>query len=617
MPLFDHFKELNEKLLSSPITVIVVGLDQYARESILNWISGTETSLLSIAPIKRSRLIEVHFQRRGFVIEQPGKNRKEFESFAPFIDALREADLIRDGDPSSWVDPLRLKLAASVAGSHGLTLLMPESLESISDNPAAFNEAISRSNWLVVAGAADSHAESNLMVALNDWVRSVDVVWPIVFHSENEAPKPEHPSWWEDSLIQHESVNLPAAHIDLVQANQRDSPIVSAPVKCAVFLRWLSRRFEAAVEMLEDHQRKNEKTLRQRETSANRNEKHLQSSIRSSDAEARELLDGFRSELDEMATAIQRDLKEKHKKSFLPRGNYPTLASEWTTNIGEDQLEMKVEDLSRKMALSQDTVSLISDRLHEELRDGLKETVSNIDNQVEQVTESIVSRLEKLHGYPVALDIPPLSERSLWKDLQDIIEVDPDYELELPKRGAFEVIMAGRSSVFPIIMLLGLIGSSFMSELRGKWYFTVPLLGIWAIGSYLFVQKTKKQDNSKQEAELKKMKSSISQDVLRIAERAEKEKMDLVSEYLSNALKSVKNELKTKVSEAVAIATERSEKEIQAAKNSRSSIEKRRREVDSNRREIEQLEADFRRFESDCQGFLREASQGLKVPSIR
>ena len=175
MPLRDHFEELARSLDGAPFTMTLLGLDAASRAAALGWLCGEDYHILSIEVPGAVGLVEVQLAERGYVLVKSGR-RQEFDRLEPFLDAVRAADLVRQGDADAWLEPMHLEVAAP-RGLQGLKLLMPESPASMAESPTLLARLRSESNFLVVAGPIDHPLEESAAAAIRDLAADAMATW--------------------------------------------------------------------------------------------------------------------------------------------------------------------------------------------------------------------------------------------------------------------------------------------------------------------------------------------------------------------------------------------------------------------------------------------------------
>jgi hypothetical protein len=114
MPLRDHFEDLARGLETSPFTLTLLGLDAASRGAALGWLCGTEIHVLTLEVPGAAGLVEVQLAERGYVLLKSGR-RQEFDRLEPFLEAVRAADLVRQGDADTWLEPMHLEMRAPAA----------------------------------------------------------------------------------------------------------------------------------------------------------------------------------------------------------------------------------------------------------------------------------------------------------------------------------------------------------------------------------------------------------------------------------------------------------------------------------------------------------------------
>jgi len=152
-PITDCFRSLKSGDDGQPITVALIGVTPEAVSEVLAWLMDHDHHLCKVVIPEQVGVAELLLQDRGFVVEGP-KGRQEFDQVEPFLAALLGSDLVQAGNPGSWMDPLRMHLAAP-ARRRGLRLLVPNGLPALLRKPAQLSMLADRAALVLVAGGAE------------------------------------------------------------------------------------------------------------------------------------------------------------------------------------------------------------------------------------------------------------------------------------------------------------------------------------------------------------------------------------------------------------------------------------------------------------------------------
>jgi hypothetical protein len=206
MPLRDHFAALAESIDTAPFTLTLLGLDAASRAAALGWLCGEDYHVLSVEAPGAVGLVEVQMAERGYVLAKSGR-RQEFDRLEPFLEAVRAADLVRQGDADAWLEPMHLELAAP-PGMQGLKLLMPESVAAVAESHVLLARLQSESNVLAVAGPADRELDEPAAGAIRALAADALATWAITCGPSLPDPR----RWgWAEAL---DGIRLPSVHLE-------------------------------------------------------------------------------------------------------------------------------------------------------------------------------------------------------------------------------------------------------------------------------------------------------------------------------------------------------------------------------------------------------------------
>jgi len=178
MPLTQHFQRLSN-FESEPFEIIVLGLTIEARNAALGWFCGGESHQFSIHIPKNVGLVEIHLQKRGYVLEKDDGTPIEFDKLEPFLELVKNADVVCKVDGENWIDTLRLRMAAP-AGLQDVLVSMPENVAAVIASPVHLKRLVSNANLLMIVAPSNHQISPEERVAVSEILSSVDVVWPVI-----------------------------------------------------------------------------------------------------------------------------------------------------------------------------------------------------------------------------------------------------------------------------------------------------------------------------------------------------------------------------------------------------------------------------------------------------
>jgi len=405
MPLRDHFETLAASLETAPFTLILLGCDAASRAAALGWLCGEDFHVLSIDVPGTVGLVEVQLAERGYVLVKSGR-RQEFDRLEPFLEAVRAADLIRQGDADAWMEPMHLEVAAP-AGLQGLRLLMPESPAALVESPALLAQLRSESNFLAVAGPIDHPLEETVAGAVRELATDAMATWAITCGSTSTNALDRCPP------DRNDGTRLPAVHLDPGGA---PPPVPGflldgrSGVRQGLFACQQARRFDTALDMLEE---RIQQDLRQHE--ARRKTLMRRAAVLNAPGQDRALQEAsgaIRRAVEERRTRIEAQLAECHRERLLPT----SIANNKINNLLEDLTtdDIAKETLGRVVQLGvaprvrQEARRLVSDIVRADLRADLE----RLNPELAAMTDEPAAKLNATAGGSII--IPAACTNRRW-----------------------------------------------------------------------------------------------------------------------------------------------------------------------------------------------------------
>jgi hypothetical protein len=537
MPLRDHFEALATSLDAAPFTLTLLGLDAASRAAALGWLCGEDFHVLSIEVPGAVRLVEVQLAERGYVLVKSGR-RQEFDRLEPFLEAVRAADLVRQGDANAWLEPMHLEVAAP-RGLQGLKLLMPESPAALAESPALLARLRSESNFLAVAGPVDQELDEAAAGAVRDLAADALASWAITCGSS--PPRDSSGGGWPDRL---DGTRLPAVHL----GPDADPPPVPdflvdgrSGVRQGLFACQQARRFETSLDMLEEAIQQDFRQHEARRKVLMRRAATLNDM--SQDRALREASDAIRHAFEERLAGLEVQVAESHRERLLP----PSVANNKFHNLLED---LTADDIARDAAgrvihlgvapAFRDQVRrLVSDLVRSDLHSDLERLNSGLDAMGRDVASKLAALGVDRPGFAIT---PPetLDEARLWEAICKTIHLDSRYRGELITRGkletTFELAMHARRPLF-LIMMTAPILFPFLPNPREQ---LAPVMLPLLIGGVLWaVHSFRAEHQEKIEREVVRLRDTLGSEIRGLYEQTLRDWSDRAVHHLREAGKKL------------------------------------------------------------------------------
>ncbi len=606
-PLADHFAVLERELAEDSFGIILLGLTSEARGAALGWLLGDETRLLSVHVPSAVGLVEITLQSTGYILERGDGGRQEFDRLDHFLEALKDADLVRSGDEQAWLNPLRLRIAAN-PGLQGLHIYMPECPAAVLDNPGLMGRIVSGANLMIVAAPEGHEVSDEERAAVCQIGEAIDVLWPLVLPREG-APAAGARPWHADPRLFRRDQTLPHSAIDLEGKTTLPSLLVDPrhPLREALFLHHLVRRLEAGAEMVAERQSQESRQASSRQAAMSRQLKASEELMRGGEGEMRPRIDAIRTGFQLELAQLSEGIRESNRKSLAASGRLAAVVQTAIDGLGVADLAEERARTVTKLTIDPQFVDDVVRRLRRTARDLLREDLIMTRDGVAAVREKAEAKLAEVCGNPVTLRMPAPDEQILWDAMKDSLETEVRYRGELPNRSFFQRLSAGRQQAYMILMLLSLFGGA--ASLRRSTLFTVLMVGLFFGGfAYTYVG-WRRDDAERLENEVEKVTGTLKQELQRNLQNLQREKATRLSAYFTDLGKEVQGQVEALTRDAQGQRKAGAERESGELRGRLRSVESRARELGNHAQQIG-------RFRQTCGDLQRDVS-GLERSLIR
>jgi hypothetical protein len=561
MPIRDHLEALGSSLGTAPFTLTLMGTDAASRAAALGWLCGEDFHVLSVEVPGAVGLVEVQLAERGYVLVKSGR-RQEFDRLEPFLDAVRAADLVRQGDASAWLEPMHLEVAAP-KGLQGLKLLMPESPMAMVESPALLARLRSESNFLVLTGPTDHPLDEKATGAVRELAADAMATWALTC-----GPIPDPGDLTEGWPALLAGGTLPAVHL----GPDTEAPPVPgflresrSGVRGALFACQQARRFDAALDMLEE---RSQQDLRQHEA---RRKMLLRRSTNlgapGQDPVLREASDEVRRDIEDRLNRLQAGLAASQRERLLPT----SIANNKIKNLLEDITgdDIAKETLGRIVQLSvappfrEKVRRLVSDLVLADVQADLK----RLNLELTNLLDVMVARLKAATGGNFVVPPIAMDESTVWKTLHEAIHLNSRYHTEVTQKGSreriFEFVMHCRTPVFLMTVVASPI-YSFWPDLRETMMKLSPLVLMG--GAYWAYHGMQEEEHKTMEREVMRLRDTVGGEIRALYEQALRDWNDRATLHVREAGKrlghQMEEHLKARAAE-LACASARERVEIQ------------------------------------------------------
>jgi len=591
MPLQEHFGRISERLETAPFALILLGLTPEARGAALSWLCGHENHVLSIHVPREVGLVEVQLQGQGYVLEQSDGSRQEFDRLESFLKALEKADLVRPGDAGSWVDPLRLRMAAPL-GAQGLLVAMPENVQAVMASPSHLTRLMGASNVLLVAAPEGHVLTGEDEAAIRELLGGVDAVWPVITGPGDGLPEGT-PGWWQRIGVRPPGVQLPVERI--VEGVERKLPVwltnPDEPVRQLLFLGLYARQLQAAAEMISDRHSQDLRQLSNRNAVLMREVKGGEEKGWERDVKAQ--LDGCRGHFQGVLSEVQSGIADMGRKSLMPMGDLAKRVRESIERLDEGDFLSEPMTTTVRLSLRGSFLSALEEELRRGVRQQFGEELTVLRDAVTHLRQELETRLGTIRGVPVHADLRLPNEGELWTLLNEMIRVDLRYRGELPKHTWWRIVSEARGQAIMAIMLLTIFSGVFklldMKVDRSSTPIAMLMLAIF-IGSLLYVpQVLGKQKKDLMEKEVERVKQQLNTELSRLLSDLQREKMSRLGAFFSSLQKDAARVVDQVSAETVAWRAEEQDVRQRELRGKMRTVDKRLKDLTVCGRDVAEL----------------------------
>lgn len=549
VPLTDGLRSAADPSHAPLVRVLLCGLSPEAVARTLSYLLGHDFAFCKVVVPPRVGYTEVQLQERGFVLEA-GSTRQEFDTLANFVQALEERDLVQAGNPESWMDPRRLGLSAP-ADSHGLCLLVPDSLQTLVKRLALLSVLADQADWVVLAGErTDPLAPEarGLLQTLADSTGGLRcVVLPPATAGTPAAPL-AGARWWEG--WRGDSIARPVLLDDAVNGATSMPPITGA-------LRdWLramrrARDVESSLTLVGEHVKQQMLSLQ--------NRRLLQEdglvAKSGSDADLRKAVDAVRNRAQQDMDEVQCMVEEQFRQALLPESPLSVALAQLVETVGPDDLDEIVAGPLIQLRLNVAAEARLREALLRETQSTVLTHLDTVHDAVDTSTREAADELGRRLGRPVSISCGGLDAAKLWEGVARLARPDIKYKGEIARPTFIGRIMAARQIAFGVVMI-GMVlsgvatmigGSQGSSSLRtGLYVLVLPLF----LGGFLYTfWSFRKKEELAMAKEVEKLREGVGQELRRVAAELMREASNLLKTYFTQVSRELGETLNMRLRE--------------------------------------------------------------------
>ncbi len=581
-PLCDAFERLGQPLFSDPVRAVLVGLTPESTAAAVSALVGDDYNICRVIVPSRIGYTEILLQERGFSLDT-GESLQEFDQAESFVAALEDEDLLQEGNPSSWMDPLRLQLPAP-SRRRGLRLLVPESLSALVKKPALLSVLADGADWLFLCGPVEAEfgqAERDTLQLLMEQMVGLQC---LVGNGKETGGLPSKGWWLGWKVVCSLSPMRMNSGADVVDARLELLTQPSSELRRFIQETRRQRELEAGVELLQGE-------VEQADVNLQNQKKLQQSGLITGSGQHKELrreVDKVRETLQEEMEALRRSVEEESKRLLVAGGGAYQRMDELAGEIDAEDILQDARGNVIKLTLDEGCQDGLVREVEAFCRQRLIKDLKMIQEALDLAGESLRKRLTEQAGIAFKPTFPGLDEKAFWSSMTGLARPEIRYRGEMPKPSIGSRLGKARQGIFGILMLgmvFGAIGTLLGEQTNLRTYLYAAMLPLMIIGFFWTYVSIRKQQNLTIEKELEKLHDATGRELRRVVADLFREQQNLVGQYLQKVMRTLAGELGDQVQARESLLQAEQEKRTRASRDQEKSIEQRLRQLDERRRE--------------------------------
>lgn len=415
------------------------------------------------------------------------------------------------------------------------------SFQQLRDQSSDYQQFCTAGQLLVVAGDSTNSLADWQVELLASLLANFSVVWPIIEGNQNGGA-----GWWQHPTLKTHAQLLGPLFLPADDSTPNDpSPIVAhSTLRHSLQFENRVQHLQTACGQLVDRQRRElgatevRKSLLEKTNESNRRRPPV-----SNDKQVARTRERFAEEL----TQLEKQIVQKSDRAVQPLGKLTNLMRESATRLQIEDLDKEESPMMLKLSVNGSHLAAVNRKVEHALRQELTADVNTIQQRVQHLTAQASLGLSDFLGDQV-LSAPPLAEAPIWRTVENLMAIGKEANIELARKGFFDVLTAGRQKVFILIMFVSLMGrmglpNLFQSGLMRSG-FGLFMLTVLVSSMVNAIFTWRRERDSQSEKEMSKIKESLFNDGTKVIEQVEKGKLVFLRDYLKDVNKKFDQQLK-------------------------------------------------------------------------
>jgi len=582
-PLHDLLQSMRSELTDHPFAITLLCIDDSSREAALKWLYGHNFAVFSLQISKQVGLLEVQLKDRGYSLAQSTGEQQSFEQWDELLSALQEKNLLQNASSQELIVGTQ-----SSTGIKGLNILMPDSLAFIQQSPALMTRLVRQTNVLMVAAPPQHSLNQTEQQVINTLMEDMACFIPLLPVDElsDDVNLPEH-GWWEQV---HSPMSLPVqlltthvtAQLPRFLTDPRDE------TRQGLQLVQLSHKYQSACEAIEDQFEDINRQLNARK----KREQRKQQADTSSPLDHQQG-NTLRNRINDGYAEITRAMDDVNRKRELIKSEASEQLKSHVESLSIDDMQQEAAYKSIKLSLGGNYQNELMTFVRKTARRDFKNDKTFLHDEIQTLQTELTNTLNKQLGYNPTLNLPAMDEQAIWHDLEQVVAMEIRYQGEMPKRGFFDRIGAGRQALMGLMMAGMVFGSLYPNARQTLMVFGIPLFFGGVLYSYFTFPK---EERERLDKELKRVREEVLSSARRLISDINRQKITLIRNHLDKAKKDWSEQVDKLLKEAQAQQQLQHSNATEIARKRSQDIEQQLAQLQNHKVQLKQLRSEAGRL---------------------
>jgi hypothetical protein len=584
------------------VHAILLGFSPEDTADAVTALVGDDYNICRVIVPSKIGYTEVLLQERGFSVESGGQ-RYDFDQLEPFVQALEKEDILQEGNPANWMNPLRLQLPAP-SRRRGLRLLVPESLDSLVKKPALLSTLSDQADWLFLCGKQGEVLSAGARETLQLLIDQMVGLQCLVNNEDHTSIPPQ--GWWTGWKVVCSLSPLAVPGLG-ESVDSRLAMLTQPDSELRRFIQESRRHsgLESSVELLASEVNQTHQHLQ--------NQKKLQQSGlisgNSQDQSLRRAVDLAKQRMQEDVDAIRRSLENESKRQLVLGGTaYDNLESA----AGEIDVDDIIQNISGdviKLSLDDECRHRLTEEIHRLGRARLSSDLNIIQESLDVASEQLQETLKGSVGMNFRPSFPALDEQQVWSGMMGLARPEIRYSGEMPKPTIMSRLGKARQGIMGIMMLgmiFGSVGTLLGEQSNLRTYLYAAMLPLIIIGFFYTYISFRKQQHLMIYKEIDKLREGSARELRRVISDLFREEQNVIGQHLQKLGRDLNIKLADEMQKIETHKQGEREQTARQAKEQERSIDQRLKQVEDRKHKAATLVSSMPKLRTELSAWLSD-----------